>query len=169
MIGLGKDYIWSELFQHFNAAFLKKVEEIAHAITELYYINQLLNVGKEGRGVKKSQNFEDNICTCPIGCFAEGYAHFHADYNPLLMFFIGFWWPILGTTVGHEGHHGSASPNPMINALFRWGYNVNGESTLHWIQYHLGINFTRVYWHYFLTPESSFGLNEMTLVKIDCS
>ena len=36
MNGLGKDYIWSELFQHFNAAFLRKVEEIAHAITDLY-------------------------------------------------------------------------------------------------------------------------------------
>ena len=36
MKGLGKDYIRSELFQHFNAAFLRKVEEIAHAITNLY-------------------------------------------------------------------------------------------------------------------------------------
>ena len=31
-----KDYIWSELFQHFNAAFLRNVEEIAHAITDFY-------------------------------------------------------------------------------------------------------------------------------------
>ena len=36
MNGLGKDYIWSELFQHINAAFLRKVEEIARAITDLY-------------------------------------------------------------------------------------------------------------------------------------
>ena len=36
MNGLGKDYIWSELFQNFNAAFLRNVEEIAHAITDLY-------------------------------------------------------------------------------------------------------------------------------------
>ena len=35
MNGLGEDYIWSEL-KHFNAAFLRKVEEIAHAITDLY-------------------------------------------------------------------------------------------------------------------------------------
>ena len=33
--GLGKDYIWSKLFQHFNAAFVRKVEEIAHAITRV--------------------------------------------------------------------------------------------------------------------------------------
>ena len=33
MNGLGKDCIWWELFQHFNAAFLRKVEEIAHTIT----------------------------------------------------------------------------------------------------------------------------------------
>ena len=31
-----KDYIWGELFQHFNAAFFRKVEEIAHAISDLY-------------------------------------------------------------------------------------------------------------------------------------
>ena len=73
-----------------------------------------------------------------IFCLAEGYAHIYADYNPLLIFFIGFWAPILGTTVGHEGHHGSASSNPLVNAVFRLGYNLNGESTLHWIQYHLG-------------------------------
>ena len=36
MNGLGKDYIWSELFQHFIAAFLRKVKEVAHAITDLY-------------------------------------------------------------------------------------------------------------------------------------
>ena len=35
---LGKDYIWSELFQHFNAAFLRKVEDITDAITDLYCI-----------------------------------------------------------------------------------------------------------------------------------
>ena len=35
MKGLDKDYIWSELFHHFNAAFLRKVEEIAHAITRV--------------------------------------------------------------------------------------------------------------------------------------
>ena len=85
-----------------------------------------------------------SILFIAIGCLVEGYAHYYADYNPLLMFFMGFWWPILGTTVGHEGHHGSASPNPIINALFCWGYNFNGESTLHWIQYHLGISFIRV-------------------------
>ena len=33
MNGLGKAYIWSELFQHFNAAFFRKVEEITCAIT----------------------------------------------------------------------------------------------------------------------------------------
>ena len=74
---------------------------------------------------------------------AEGYAHFYADYNPLLIFFIGFWAPILGTTVGHEGHHGSASSNPLVNALFRLGYNLNGESTFHWIQYHLSMIYAR--------------------------
>ena len=77
-----------------------------------------------------------------IHCLAEGYAHYYADYNPFIMFFIGYWSPIVGTTIGHEGHHGSASPNPLVNALFRWGYNINGESTLHWTQYHLGIIYT---------------------------
>ena len=35
MNGLGKDYIWSKFSAHFNTAFLRKVEEIAHAITDL--------------------------------------------------------------------------------------------------------------------------------------
>ena len=38
MNGLGKDYIWSELFAHFNVSFLRKVEEIIHVITDLYCI-----------------------------------------------------------------------------------------------------------------------------------
>ena len=53
------------------------------------------------------------------------------------MMFIGFWKVIVGTTLGHEGHHGSVSKRPWVNQLYRMGFNLNGESTLHWIQYHL--------------------------------
>ena len=30
-----------------------------------------------------------------VHCLAEGYAHIYADYNPLIMFFIGFGRPLL--------------------------------------------------------------------------
>ena len=54
------------------------------------------------------------------------------------MLFMGFWKVIVGTTLGHEGHHGSVSKRPWVNQLYRMGFNLNGETTLHWIQYHLG-------------------------------
>ena len=44
-----------------------------------------------------------------IALGAEFYSHYYGDYNPWLMLFIGFWYPIVGTSTGHEGHHGSAS------------------------------------------------------------
>ena len=68
---------------------------------------------------------------------AEAYMFINRDFNPFVYFFIGFWVVFFGTTVGHEGHHGSVSPNPAVNALFRFGYNLFGESTIHWMQYHL--------------------------------
>ena len=72
----------------------------------------------------------------------EFYAHYYRYYEPLFMFFYGFWFIFVGFNVAHEGHHGAVSKTPWINQLFRLGYNLFGESTLHWIQYHLGIIYT---------------------------
>ena len=85
-----------------------------------------------------------SIAFVVIFCLGEGYTHYYADYNSLLMFFLGLWSVQIGNTIGHEGHHGSASRNPLVNALFRLGFNLTGESTYHWIQYHLGILYTRL-------------------------
>ena len=71
----------------------------------------------------------------------EMYAHYHRYYEPLLMFFFGFWFVPIGL-VSHEGHHGSASRTPWINQLYRMGWNLFGESTLHWMHFHLGIIYT---------------------------
>ena len=56
MNGLGKDYIWSELFLHFNAALLRKVEEIAHAVTELYCKRYSIGVDR----IKNSKSIAHN-------------------------------------------------------------------------------------------------------------
>ena len=81
----------------------------------------------------------------------------YRDFNPFVYFFIGFWLVFFGTTVGHEGHHGSVSPNDSINALFRFGYNLMGESTIHWMQYHLVEHHLHVN-HLQMDPEKASGM-----------
>ena len=68
----------------------------------------------------------------------ELYAHYYSHYEPPLLFFLGFWFVFIGMNLGHEGHHGSASQKPWVNQLYSIGWNLGGESTLHWIHSHLG-------------------------------
>ena len=57
MNGLGKDYIWSELSAHFNAAFLRKIKHIAHAITDLYCNPNHPVYGSHERKCRLKDNF----------------------------------------------------------------------------------------------------------------
>jgi fatty acid desaturase len=53
---------------------------------------------------------------------------YYKDYNAAFMLLIGVWYVCLASTVGHEGHHGSASKYPIVNQLFRLGYNIIGRT-----------------------------------------
>ena len=75
----------------------------------------------------------------------ELYAHYYRCYNPLLMFCIGFWFVFTGVNLGHEGCHGSASRKQWVNLLYRWGWTLGGESTLHWIHFHLGTDYIHLH------------------------
>ena len=71
----------------------------------------------------------------------ELYAHYYSYYEPLFMFLLGFWMCFVAL-VSHDGHHGSTSRTPWVNRVYRMGFNLFGESTLHWSHFHLGIVYT---------------------------
>jgi len=124
-------------------AFVKEDTSIPSSVEE-DYTDYLELSERLAKVIPRHQGFATTFCHLKNFFFAvvligmESYAHYYRCYNPLLMFCFGSWFVITGVNLGHEGCHGSASRKTWVNLLYRWGWSLSGESTLHWIHSHLG-------------------------------
>ena len=117
---------------------MNQLEAVVESVTETFS----WQVIPRDQGFSTNFGHLKNIFFASVLIGIEVYAHYFKCYHPLLMLFFGFWAVFVGVNIGHEGCHGSASRRGWVNLLYRWGWSLMGESTLHWIQFHTGTTYT---------------------------